>query len=331
VLLLAAIAGILATQDPPRFTERVDVARVVIDVRALDGQGRPLLDLGASNFEVKIDGKRARVESALWVTGALTEIDVEPTLAAQPRNTAVAGRLVVLLFQKDLEKSRITGLMRMLLNLRGFLDSFTSHDRLAVLTFDSRLRLWLDFTGDMDRVRDVLERNVLFGGTPPTADAHAPSLRASLDTHEAARASTIESSLRLIAEALAPLPGAKTVILVGHGFGARQVGDREPRTDYGAARDALQKARASVFCLDVTDADAHTLESGLQIVAGDTGGTYERTHLFARAALNRLGSALASHYVLIVEKPELSRGYHEISVKLKGREGSVLARNAFYD
>ena len=43
--MVAAIGLVFAVQDPPRFTEKVDVARVLIDVRALDGHGRPLLDL----------------------------------------------------------------------------------------------------------------------------------------------------------------------------------------------------------------------------------------------------------------------------------------------
>ena len=101
--------------------------------------------------------------------------------------------------------------------------------------------------------------------------------------------------------------------------------------DYGEAREALQRARVSVFSLDVTDADSHSLDAGLQMVAEDTGGFFERTHIFGRAALDRLSAALAGHYVLIVEKPDAKRGAHRIEVKLKDREGSVLARNAYVD
>jgi hypothetical protein len=90
-------------------------------------------------------------------------------------------------------------------------------------------------------------------------------------------------------------------------------------------------ARASVFCLDVTNADSHSLEAGLKLVAADTGGFFERTHVFGRRALERLGAALAGHYVLLVEKPEGRRGDHSIDVRLIGREGIVLARNGFVD
>ena len=53
------------------YTERVDVHRVLLDVRVTDGLGQPLEDLRKTDFVVRIDGKPAPVESAAWVTGAL--------------------------------------------------------------------------------------------------------------------------------------------------------------------------------------------------------------------------------------------------------------------
>ena len=52
-----------------RFREKVDVERVVIDARAVDGRGQPILGLAATNFQVKVDGKPVALESATWVTG----------------------------------------------------------------------------------------------------------------------------------------------------------------------------------------------------------------------------------------------------------------------
>jgi VWFA-related protein len=324
---------LLAAQDPPRYVERVEVARVLVDARAVDHAGRPLLGLDAESFEVRMDGKPARVESALWVAGALRS----PDAPADPldrflRGTpppAADGRLVVFLFQKSLESGRIVGFMRMLLDLRPFLDGFTPHDRIAVLSFDTRLRLWLDFTADMDRVRAVLKRNVLFDEPAPDATPEDPSLRAGLGPERPERTYDIESALRLIAAALKPLPGAKTVVFVGHGFGRLGLGGVVMEHNYDEAREALQDARASVFCLDVTSADYHSLEAGLQTVATDTGGFYERTHIFGERALARLGAALAGHYVLIVEKPDLKPGRHRLDVRLKGRRGTVYVRDTF--
>jgi VWFA-related protein len=324
-------SAMVFAQDPPRYVEKVDVARVLVDARVVDGRARPLLGLTSANFQVKIDGKVARIESTQWVTGALLENEIATEPARGESIRSAEGRLVVFLFQKSLEPGRIVGFMRMLLDLRGFVDGFTPQDRLAVLSFDSRLRLWLDFTSDVERVRTVLGRDVLLGKPAPVNASQPPSLYDALGSQRAERTYTMEESLLLIAGALEPLPGAKTVVLVGHGFGRLSLSGVVMENNYEAAREALQRARASVFCLDVTNADYHSLEAGLQYVAEDTGGFFERTHIFGQLALERLGAALAGHYVLIVEKPEGKRGNHRIEVKLKGRDGTVYARNAFID
>jgi VWFA-related protein len=334
LLLLAPFLFIAApstAQDPARHTERVEVTRVLVDVRAIDHHAEPLLGLTAANFQVRIDGRPARVESVQWVTGALAARGAEDNSASAPAAGAPEGRLVVFLFQKSLESSRIVGTMRMLLGLRAFLDGFTPHDRIAVLSFDSHLRLWLDFTSDLDRVRQVLARNVLFGGPARADAAQSPSLLDRLDPNKAKRTYTIEAALRVLAGALEPLPGAKSLVLVGHGFGRLGPTGVVMENRYDEAREALQQARTSVFSLDVTTADYHSLEAGLKLVAEDTGGFFERTHIFALRALNRLSAALAGHYVLMVETPEGKPGRHRIDVRLRGRSGTVLARNSFID
>ena len=72
---------------------------------------------------------------------------------------------------------------------------------------------------------------------------------------------------------------------------------------YAEVRAALHAARAAVFSLDVTDADYHTFEVGLQTVAVETGGFFARTHLFARQAIDRVANALVGHDVLLAERP----------------------------
>ena len=328
LVLLATVAA--AGQEPqvPRHRERVEVARVLVDARVLDGEGQPVTGLGPSDFDVRIDGRRARVESAYWVGG-----DTAPPVPSIAGDSAAArpeearGRLIVLLYQKDLDPSRIVGLMRMLIETRTFLDSLGPDDRVAVLSFDSHLKIWLDFTRDLDQVREVLRRGILFQDPPKVAPVASPSLMATLDVVRARRAYSMEQALALLGRALEPIPRAKSVVLVGHGFGRLFGSSIVYEPSYGEARRALQAARASVFALDVTDADSHTLEAGLQMTARDTGGFYERTHLFTKAAVNRLAGALAGQYVLFVEvENPLDRERHDIDVRLaRGRRGTVLA------
>jgi VWFA-related protein len=330
---LAAWLLVVAAAQPPQapYREHVEVTRVLIDARVVDRAWRPIRDLGPGDFVVKVDGRPARVESAEWMAGvghAAREASQGSESASPVRPPD--GRLVVFVFQKDLESSRIVGLMRMLKEARSFVDAFTPRDRVAVLSFDSHLRVWLDFTADLDRVGRVLAHDVLFGGT---ADASAgdPSLVHAIPREVAGRTYSIEQALTRLGEALHPLPGSKVVVLVGHGFGRLGLMGVSLEPGYDDARRALQAARAAVFCLDVTQADYHSLEAGLQTVAEETGGMYQRTHLFSGAALDRLASVLGGHYVLFVEKPPLRRGAHRLDVQLKGRSGTVFARTAFHD
>jgi VWFA-related protein len=327
LLLLTAVCLRATAQDPPRFTDKVDVARILLDVRVIDPRGRPLLGLEPANFEVRIDGKAARVESVRHIPG---EAPADPATTRTTQLQHVRdGRLVVFLFQKSLHRSRIPGLMLMLRELRGSLEAFPANDRVAVLRFDSRLELLLDFTQNRELLRRAFEHDVLFGNETDPGEPPVPSLRPALDRERVAPSHSMEESLLRIAEALAPLPGPKSVVAVGHGFGTlSRMGVTLDRA-YDEAREALQRARASVFCLDVTNADYHSLETGLRVVAEDTGGIYQRTHVFSKAALDRVIAALDGQYVLFVEKPPLSPGPHRLEVRLRGRGGVVLAPGTY--
>jgi VWFA-related protein len=328
-----------AQQQPPRHVERVEVSRVLIDARAVDSVGQPIRGLTAADFKVKIDGKPARVESAYWVSGSSgapalaspgapppSEAGSHATLEPVPVPEEARGRLIVFLFQKDLEPSRIVGLMRMLIETRLFLESLGPEDRVAVLSFDYKLKIWLDFTNRLDRVREVFQKGILFKDPPPVEPVLSPSLMSTLDVVKANRAYSMEDALALLGEALEPLPGSKSVVLVGYGFGRLTGTSLHFESSYGEARRAFQAARASVFCLDVTDADSHTLEAGLEMTAADTGGFFARTHLFPDQAMQRLAGALAGHYVLFVEvTTPVKKPGHQVAVELTTRRGTVLA------
>ena len=334
--LVAALATAAAAsvsgraQEPRPFTEHVDVHRVLLDVRVTDGLGQPLEDLSRSDFRVRIDGKPVPVESATWASGVLRSSETGRVPAGSPVGPTmptIEGRLVVLLIQKDLEPSRIVGLMRLLIEARPFFAAFTPRDRLAVLSFDSRLRIWSDFTNDLARVRALLQHDILMGEPAALVESAAPSLVASLGARQAEDASTMEEALALVGRALERLPGAKSVIVFGHGFGRLQLSGVTLAPDYDEARRSLRAARASVFCLDVTQADYHSLEAGLEQVAEDTGGFFERTHLFPTRALNRLAGVLAGHYVLMVERPPVRTGRHRVDVSVPHRSATVLVRD----
>ena len=345
-LLLAALwslAGGESAAQPQPIVERVDVARVLIDVRVIDDDGRPIQGLEPDAFEVRIDGEPVRVESASWVGDDSGEDADDGGAAGENlRSSEIAGfldpvgrgQLIVFVVQKSLVHSRALGLLRLLMHSDRLLAGITPADRVAVVSFDSHLKIWLDFTDDLDRVRTLLADEIMFERPPVLEPQGELSLLARLSQEEGRRTWEIQEALRELGEALEPLPGAKSVVLIGYGFGDLRVvlGMVGSSLDdrYHEARAALEAARASVFTLDVTQADYHTFEHGLQMVAEDTGGFFVRSYQRpARRAVERVANAIAGRYVLFTERPDVEPGEYSIEVEVPDIDGTVLARSTY--
>jgi len=313
----------------------VSVERVMVDARVLH-RGKAVSGLGPESFRVRIDGDPAELVSVTWISARGAE--PRPAAAESLQDPAtlppppVRGRLVVLFFQKELHPTRTGGFMLLLKEARRMISRFGPEDRVAILSFDTHLKLWRDFTADKDSLDRALESDVIFKERPryiqPGPD---PSLAASLSLEESRRAALPETALKLIGEALGEVPGSKTLVFFGHGMGQLSGPGVSFHVDYGIARRALLEADVTVFTLDVTNADHHTLEVGLQDIAAETGGFYARAHDFSGQAMSRLEQALEGHYVLEVAHPGGSPGRHDIDVDLVDGSGRVLARKTYFD
>ena len=323
-----------AAAQPPQPHEQVDVARLIVDARVVDDDGHAITGLDADDFDVRIGGRSVRVESAQWIGGAepargpLASTSLGGVVGTGPR-----GRLVVFVVQKSLQRDRLAGLLRILQDSGRLLEALTPHDRVAVLSFDSHLKIWLDFTDDLDRVRTVLTDEIMFSEPGPLEGGGGVSMMAGLSRDAGRSTYAMEDALARLGHALEPLPGAKSVILIGYGFGEMtvalgMVGSRA-NPGYDEARDALLGARVAVFSLDVTDVDYHTFEHGLETVSTETGGFFVRTRNRTRRAIAQVADALVGHYVLFTEVPEVEPGTHAIEVDLVGGQGTVFARTMY--
>jgi hypothetical protein len=94
--LCIAFASAGQSQDAPRFRAGVDL--LPIDVTVVDGQGRPVLDLGAGDFTVFVGGTPRKVVSAEWIPmSGLREAPAETAPEGYSSNALAAnGRLIVL-------------------------------------------------------------------------------------------------------------------------------------------------------------------------------------------------------------------------------------------
>ena len=316
-----------------QFRERVDVARVLLDLRIVDAKGAPILGLLPKDLRIQVDGKPAQVDSLKWVSGTTPYAEgLTPEQAAASGATAApAGRQLVFFFQKQLESSRLPGLLVMKNHALELLGSLEPGYRVAVLSFDTHLRLWTDFTGDRKKLRRVIEHSMLFDAEPAQVPPGEPSLVAAYDAAAARNAATTEQAFVVLAQALEPLPGTKSLAFFGWGLGRLSGGIVSMLPEYETARRALREARVVVFSLDITSADYHTLEIGLEQLAEDTGGFYVKTHDFPNLAMARLEHALQGYYALSIVKPLLPPGRHAIEVELVARKGTVLATGSYVD
>ncbi len=337
-----AAAGLLApaarAQEPSRqgsVAAKATVEKVLVDAYVVGPHGGALTGLTAEDFLVRVGGEEVRVEDVEFVPAARSELPPKPPEAAAevPAEAGIPefpeGRLIVLFFQADFARVRLKGQMRAANEMIGFLDRLLPTDRVAVLSYDSHLKLRLDFTNDRAAIHRALFDTLKIGGAPdPPPPNPFPSLAAHFDVNAARRAASVERGLLVTAQALQKIPGGKVMFFLGWGLRV----DRVPRDWkwHALAVNALQEARVNVFTLDVSDADWHTLETELMLLAETTGGTYAKTHIFTSQALDLAFRAIEGRYIVVFSRPEGPPGRHALELTLRTKKGRVLAR-PFYD
>jgi VWFA-related protein len=336
--MLDALLFAAAMQQQPQLQEQITVERVIVDARVTNSVGDPITALKASDFIVKIDGKRATVESADWIADTAAQREIDETLSGGEALTPVPpsqsrGRLLIFLYQTDFARNnvRVRGQMK-LLQMDDWLDWVEPEDRVAVLSFDSHLKFRLDFTNNKHDIANAMEQSLYISDPPWPQRVPLPALGSRLKPEELAQAGSPERALIEISNALMNIPGPKSLILFGWGLGRFSRDGVRMAPNYGIARQALEMARVSVFSIDFTEADSHSLAAGLEKVAGDTGGFYASTHNFPHLAAKRLQRTLSGHYELEVRKPPTSfRGTHVIEVAVARRDAYVMARSTYID
>jgi VWFA-related protein len=329
------LALVLSAVLTAQVQESITVTRVLVDVRVTDYDGAPVEGLTAADFDVRIGGRKATVESVEWVDdvgGWRSAVDgsspaPEPVPREPPTANRQPGRLFVVFVQTDFarESLRTAGQMKFLQFARRMIADLPPEDRVAVFSFDSHLKFRLDFSNDRAAIDAALE-DTLWIDHPPPPPAGEPSLSAQLNRDAMKRAAHSETGLFLVAQALRSIPGPKSLLLLGWGLGERTLAGVQMKRQWAPARAALDAARVSIFALDTTYADYHDLEVGLQSAAEQTGGFYAKTHLFPLVAIEKLQRTLSGHYELELRPhANLKPGSHAIDVRVARRGTYVLA------
>jgi VWFA-related protein len=332
LVLLIAVPG--PAQEPPRAGEVIVVERLIVDAHITWPDGEPIPNLTAGDLEVTIDGQPAEIDGVDWFPEEGTFVDPETGARMTPLSDSSRGRLLVFFFQTDFQRARVKGQMRMVDHAQEFLSTLTSDDLVAVVQFDSKLKVLEDFTNDHERLKEVIERSLRIDDYFWRYDGRWPSISRYLTVEMGEKAATPERALRYVGEALQRMDGVKSIVMFGWGLGEYAGQGRMSYREFEPTQLALETARASIFSLDVSDADWHTLELGLRKMSEETGGFYEKTHLFPTLAMDRLRKTLSGRYEIVLFKPDnLKPGpHHEVDIKvnIKG-DVRVLTRGTWIE
>ncbi len=339
------------------FIEEITVAQRQIVARIVDSRGAPLPDLVPRDLVARVGKREVPVVAIDWhssrrpaaetatISPAILPAVLPATADALPRRGEPllpiegepvgepAGKLVVLFVQighhmvVTLDETTIGGHLKILPHVRGLVRGLHPDDLVAVVSFDSRLKLWHDFTRDREVIAETLWDSIGFGRPPSRPTAAAPSLAAHFDFDAARRAANTEEALKVLADALTPLPGVKELIYLGWGLGRYTQGfGMIMPTSYNEAVTKLASAQATVHVLDVTQASGHALASGLKSVAVATGGTYASTYDFASRKVDELARVISGYYVVTIDRSDRPEVRGRLRIELREKDGTVLFR-----
>lgn len=328
----------------------LEVRRTVIEVRAVDFSGRPLLDLKADDFLLTIDGEELAIESCHYFSAEepppevvewdlkVDEIPFEEEFfsedffgADETPAPRIPSQVNVLLFQGDRSGIRHFGYLRGASITKDVVDAMPDGAYTAVFSFFSHLDLISDFTNDKALLRDAIEDMVMQGDPVAFMAQTQPSLASFWDPAVGEDVAEIEQAFLEIAKLLRFFPGPKNVIYVGWGVGEYRAGTVSMRPEYEQAVTMMALSHASIFSLDITMADYHDLEHGMKAASDDTGGSYAKLYRFHQQATRRLADALSGYYLLAYREPENVRKWARYKLKLRSAKGEIMARAPYAD
>ena len=166
IVAAVVLAGLQTAQLPP-FRSSIDLVQV--DVSAVDGDGRPIRDLTAEDFDLRVDGKPRRIVSAQFITVpsgvAMPAASSAPGVAAAASYSSNAetsgGRLIMIVADRG---SITAGRSKSAMDAASrFVERLNPSDRVALASIPRGPQV--DFTADHRLVQRLLQQ--IDGTAPP--------------------------------------------------------------------------------------------------------------------------------------------------------------------
>ena len=334
---------------PPPFQEEIAVTEVLLDALVTDRDGNVVIGLGKDDFIVEAAGKQVPVESVTFYSNRRFLGDRTSERAqALGLSSAVEDRyFIFLIHDQGRSNSEIPGIVARQLDAarqakRWIAQEMLGSDWVAVTSYDNKLKIHQDFTRDREALQRALDDAA--GGRDPggnwpsrlPAEASGPTLRSGLPrgTELRAQTPTIYQGLSVLARAAGNIRGRKNLILLTTGFGrVNDFGLYTPDPKYypPMAQD-LNANNVAVYAIDLMPLGSeHTMSSGMNQVAADTGGRYYFNFTTFVTPLEQLATDNNGYYLLSFRPTESDgeRAYRTVKVRTKNPEFEVKAREGF--
>jgi VWFA-related protein len=275
VVLLSGLPGGASTAQQPTFSARLDVVRV--DALVTDG-GKIVGGLTAAQFEVLDNGVAQQIDLA-----SFGDLPIDVVLAFDLSESLTGERL---------DHLRTAG--------RAVLGGLKPDDRAGLLTFNHKLTLRQNLTGDRSKVAAALEDAEPIGQTALVDGTYASLLLGQADA------------------------GRDLLIVFSDGL------DTASWLTEGSVIEAARRADMTVYGVTVRE---NGRSEFLGKIADATGGAMveiESTRDLSRTLVAILDE-FRERYVLSYSPSGVAKaGWHKLQVRVKGRRATVKARAGYF-
>lgn len=341
----------LAQEQPPegQFTGKVNVNEVLLDVLVTDAKGNVIVGLDKSDFVVKEGGRPVDLTGVAFYSNRRL-LESSPALAKQGVSVeqGTEDRYFIFFFedQKDTAQEAprlISQQLEAAKRARGWVDGeMQANDYVAVVSFDTRLKVQQDFTHDrkalVEAIGDAVKGKAREGNYPSRAAATGgPSLQAGLPQGDELMKKTpnIYEAMQVLARAAGNIRARKNLLLFTFGLPGRQdtFGQWVPDKRYFQPTvEQLNSNNVAVYSFDLTPpATEHTLSDSLNKLSTDTGGRYFFNVTNFATPLDQVAKENNGYYLLSYqsEQPAGRSGFQEVQVTTVNPEFRVKARRGY--
>jgi VWFA-related protein len=356
LIALCGLGRAVLAQEAPQgqspqapFTGKVNVNEVLLDVLVTDAQGNVIVGLDKNDFVVKEGGKPVDLSGVTFYSNRQL-LESRPALARQGVSVdqGTEDRYFILFFQDQKEVAQeaprlLSQQLEAAKRARGWVDGeMLPNDWVAVVSYDTRLKVQQDFTHDrralVQAIGDAVKAKDPEGNYPSRIDpAKGPSLLAGLPTGRELmdRTPKIYDAFQVLARAAGNIRGRKNLLLFTYGLPANQTtfGQFVPDKRYFLPTiEALNANNVAVYSLDLTPPSVeHTLSDSLQMMSDETGGRYFYNITSFSTPLDQIARENNGYYLLSYqsEKPADKTGFQNVTVTTTNPELRVKSRKGY--